>query len=359
MNTWRLLDPGPLPAWRQMALDAVVIRARAEHRVPDTIRFMEFEPHAALLGYHQALDLEVYADVCADLGVEVNRRITGGGAIYMDSRQLGWEICLSSQSSTLPAEPMQIYQKFASVVVETLAHFGIEAAFRPVNDVEVCGRKISGTGGTQWGDAWIYQGTLLIDFDVDTMLRVLRLPIEKLTDKEVSSFRQRTVTVRELLRGAVPPISEVKAVMVNALQKVLGVQVQPATLTPGEQEEWVRTQDDYRHMEWINRRRPPALGQDVLVGATKAQGGLLKASLVVDKGAQRIRRAFLSGDFFVYPERAVMDMEASLKEAPADPRLLRLLVQDHYEKGNRYVGVEIEDWMRVFELALSQQHASV
>ncbi|ADG07140.1 lipoate--protein ligase family protein [Kyrpidia tusciae] len=352
MEKWRLLDPGPMPAWRQMALDAVVIRARAEGRAPNTFRFMEFNPDAVLVGYHQAIDLELRRDECEALGIEYNRRITGGGAIYLDSRQLGWEICLRKDDPGLPADPETVYRRLSTVVIETLARWGIEARFRPVNDVEVDGRKISGTGGTEWGDALIYQGTLLVDFDVDTMIRVLRLPIEKLSDKEVDSFRRRTVTMRELL-GEAPEMTAVKGAMVEAAARVLGIDWGPPGLTPEEQEEWETIQDTYRDPEWIDRRKPPAVEPELRTVSTKAPGGLIKASVIVDPGAKRIRRAFITGDFFVYPERAVMDLEAMLKEAPADIRKIEELLRRHYDQGNRYIGVAVEDWLRLFEQALA------
>ena len=44
------------------------------------------------------------------------------------------------------------------------------------NDIEIDGRKISGTGGTESGIAFMFQGTMLVDFDVETMLRALRIP---------------------------------------------------------------------------------------------------------------------------------------------------------------------------------------
>lgn len=351
MKTWRVIDPGPLPAWRQMALDAVVIRARAEHRVPDTFRFMEFSPHTVLVGYHQALDLEVWREACIARGIELNRRITGGGAIYMDSRQLGWELCISKENPVLHVDPGQIYRQLSQVVVETLSTFGIAAQFRPVNDVEVNGRKISGTGGTQWGNALIYQGTLLVDFDVETMLSVLKLPIEKLTDKVVSSFQQRTVTLRELL-GEAPPITLVKNAMLRAVEQVLGVHLQTSSLSREEQTEWELIQHDYQKWDWIDRRKPPVGGQELRTASVKAQGGLMKATLILDPKANRIRRAFLTGDFFAYPERSVMDLEALLKEAPANLENLQELISTHYAEGNQYIGVQVEDWLRLLELAI-------
>lgn len=351
MTAWRLIDPGPLPAWQQMALDAVVIRARAAQKVPDTLRFMEFDPHTVLVGHHQAVDWEVDRAACERLGVEINRRITGGGAIYMDRRQLGWEMCLGRNNPALPSDSHQIYRTLSQVVIEALGRFGIDARFRPVNDVEVNGRKISGTGGVEWGEAMIYQGTLLVEFDVDTMLQVLKLPIEKLTDKEVASFRQRTVTMAELL-GAVPPMAEVKASVRSALESVLGITLKPEALSAQEEDEWIKTQDDYRLKSWIDRRRPPEGSYAVHSAAFKAPGGLLRAYLQVDTARRRIRRAFLTGDFFALPDRAPLDLEASLKDCPLDLDAVRNRIRHHLEDGNRYLGVEEDHWVEVIHRAL-------
>ena len=76
-------------------------------------------------------------------------------------------------------------------MVTALRILGVESGFRPRNDIEVNGRKISGTGGTESDGAFLFQGTMLIDFDVDTMLKSLRIPIEKLKAKEIDSIRER------------------------------------------------------------------------------------------------------------------------------------------------------------------------
>lgn len=352
MTRWRLIDPGPLPAWRQMALDSVMIRARDRNEIPDTLRFMEFSPHTVLVGYHQAVDLEVERARCQALNVEINRRVTGGGAIYMDSRQLGWEICVGQDSGRL-TDSDQVYRQLSEVVVEALASFGIPAAFRPVNDVEVNGRKISGTGGTRFGDALIYQGTLLVEFDVDLMIEVLKLPIEKLNDKQVASFRERIVTMAELL-GHVPPMAQVKEAVVKALEKVLNVTVSRDILTPSEEAAWHAEEETFRRDAWIDRRIPPDDYQYVVREASlKTPGGLLRARLLVDSKARRIHRAFLTGDFFVQPDRAPMDLEAQLKDAPWDLDRIRAIIRDHYTSSVQYLGVIPKDWENLLEKTLS------
>lgn len=354
-----MLDPGPLPAWRQMALDEVVIRHQAAGRTPNTFRFMQFNPHTALVGYHQAVDRELNRNICQDLGVEINRRITGGGAIYMDSRQLGWEFCLRQDSLAAAVNHDAIYQQLSQVVMRALSRWGIDARFRPVNDVEVGGRKISGTGGAAWGSALIYQGTLLVDFDLDTMLKVLKLPIEKMTDKVARSFRERMVTMAELLNQP-PMMDEVKTALAESVEAVMGVRLEPGALTEEEQAEWEASQDRYRLPEWIDRRRPPTSGGYRLLEAShKAPGGLLRASLQLDEQQHRIRRAFLTGDFFVYPERAVLDLEAEMKDVLATPEGLAQRIHVHYAGGPQYLGVSEQDWLALFMKALGAGQSAV
>ncbi|WP_020375980.1 lipoyl protein ligase domain-containing protein [Sulfobacillus thermosulfidooxidans] len=344
MEQWRLLDPGPLPAWQQMALDKVVIEARAQDVVPNTLRFMEFSPHTALVGYHQAVDLEINRDEAQLLGVDINRRITGGGAIYMDERQLGWELCVKFDEGKR-VRPETLYPKLAQVVIESLRSWGITAKFRPVNDVEIDGRKISGTGGADYHGAVIYQGTLLLDFDVETMIRVLRLPIEKLTDKVMDSFQKRLVTMREIL-GYVPAISDVKRSVEEALMQVLDVNLTRSDLTEDERRKWEHLAPSYRQSKWIDLRKVPQFANYPLHTLThKAPGGLIRCLIQTDQQIKHIKKAFITGDFFVYPERAVLDLEAALKDAPLQLTTLSAILQAHYQQGYNYMGVSVTDWL--------------
>ncbi|AEJ38959.1 biotin/lipoate A/B protein ligase [Sulfobacillus acidophilus TPY] len=339
---WRVLDFGPLPAWQQMALDAVIIRARAEDRVPNTLRFMEFSPHTALIGYHQAVDLEIHRDTALKLGVEINRRMTGGGAVYIDQRQLGWEFCLKFPDPHI--RPDALYPALASVVINTLRQWHISAEFRPVNDVEVQGRKISGTGGTEYQGAIIYQGTLLRDFDIETMIEVLRLPVEKLSDKVAQSFRQRLVTMKELL-GEAPPLSALKTAIMRAVEEIFDVSLVIGDLTPAEQMEWQATKESYRSPTWIDRRLADSHHVGLRQLAYKAPGGLIRIHASVEPERRRLRYVFITGDFFVQPDRAVLDLESLLKEAPLSPAAIEERIAAHYRTGVQYLGVSPQDWL--------------
>ena len=100
--------------------------------------------------------------------------------------------------------------------------FGVKAEFRPRNDLEVDGRKISGTGGSFDGDCFLFQGTLLIDFNLENLIKALRIPTEKLNRKELSSARERVISLSELL-GYAPPAPEIKAALAASFSRVFRV----------------------------------------------------------------------------------------------------------------------------------------
>jgi len=178
-----------------MCLNQIIMEMKGEIRSQNTLRFLQFKPRTVLVGYHQSVREEIRIDYCRQNSIDINRRITGGGALYFDENQLGWEIYADKSffGLSLPTQPL--FERLCAPTVTALKRLGLpDAAFRPRNDIEVNGRKISGTGGAESGAAFMFQGTLLVDFDVDTMLRALRIPTEKLKDKEIDSIRQRVPT---------------------------------------------------------------------------------------------------------------------------------------------------------------------
>ena len=82
MTIWRLLKLETHDAATNMAIDEAVLRARIADKVPNTVRFYRWKPSAVSIGRFQNVNNEVNLDNCAKHGVEMVRRITGGGAVY-------------------------------------------------------------------------------------------------------------------------------------------------------------------------------------------------------------------------------------------------------------------------------------
>jgi len=351
---WRLLDTGSLPAAANMALDKVILAARSQDIVPNTVRFLQFSPHCVLVGYHQAVELEVEEEYCFQHGIEINRRITGGGNLYWDEGQLGWEVFARKDTPGIPVRLNDMYRLMCECAVAGLVRLGIRASYRPANDIEVGGRKISGTGGTEIGDAFMYQGSLLTDFDVDTMVKCLKLPVQKLKDKQVKSFKERVTCLREVL-GYLPPMETIKQAMAEGFAEVLGVKLEPGKLTREEEEMLAQELPWFQSEKWIRGTRTLSQDNRLSIAEYKTPGGLIRVSLRLDRTRSLIKSAFITGDFFAYPERSILDLEAALKNSSIRASDVQKTVREFFASNEvRIPGVEPDDFCHALYLAINR-----
>ncbi|MFW9953077.1 MAG: DUF116 domain-containing protein [Candidatus Thorarchaeota archaeon] len=350
MSKWRLLDTGVMTGAENMALDDAILECRAYGRSPNTLRFLQFRPATVLVGFHQSISQEVRIEYCKQHNVEVNRRITGGGAILFTPSCLGWEIF--AEKSAQGIEEMRydldkLARLICSGTVRGLKKLGVDAEFRPKNDIEVNGRKISGTGGTERGGAFLYQGTLLIDFDVDLMLRTLRIPIEKLADKEIDSVKERVTCLKWEL-GYVPPLNDIKDAIKEGFQEVLSVEFERGELTSEETKEFVELLPEYLSEDWIDMVNPPKDHAGHVTAIRKTPGGLIRVSMSLNTAGNFIESSYITGDFQIFPQRAIMDLEAKLKNIAADEDTIRKNVLEFFEEsGARIFGVEPEELVQL------------
>jgi lipoate-protein ligase A len=315
VTAWRVIDTGIRRAAENFAFNRAILEARREGAIPSTLRFLQFRP-SALLGFHQSAEQELNLDYCREHTIDIQRRITGGGAIYMDPGQFGWELYLT-KADVGTANMEAIARRICEAAARAVSTFGLEARYRPRNDIEVNGRKISGTGGAFDGDALLYQGTLLVEFDVEKMVRCLRISGEKLSDKAIADARERVVNLKELL-GYAPLLAEVKQRMAETFAGEFGIAFEPGQITQREREIFDDALAEIDTPEWVYQVQGPKSDKPVLEAATKFAGGLLRAAVAYDRAGERIRQVRFTGDIFVNPPRTVADLEAALKDCAFD-----------------------------------------
>ncbi|BAU49541.1 lipoate--protein ligase [Sulfurifustis variabilis] len=312
---WRIIDTGLRRAAENIALNRALLESHQAGSSPHTLRFLRFEP-AALVGFHQSVAQELREDRCRAHGIAIQRRITGGGAIYFEPAQLGWELYLD-KSALGTADMGAIARRICEMAARGISALGVSAAYRPRNDIEVDGRKISGTGGAFDGDSIMYQGTLLIDFDIERMLQVLRIPAEKLLPKAIASARERVTTLKALL-GDAPRLEQIRHALTRAFAEGFGVDFEDRGLAPDEQRRFELAIGEIDTPAWVYSTDRPVDEAPVVEGLHRAEGGLVRVALAVDPARNRIKQAWFTGDFFVNPRRLVADLEAALRDSPLD-----------------------------------------
>jgi lipoate---protein ligase len=310
---FRVIDTGIRGGRANIAFDQALIEARKAGHIPDTIRFLRFRP-TALVGRHQLLSQELHLDYCRANGIEIGRRITGGGGIYLDEGQLGWELVFDRRGLGIRGLD-EAARRICEAAAAGIARLGVPARYRPRNDIEIDGRKISGTGGFFDGDTLFYQGTLLIDFHPARMMAVLNIPAEKLAKRALDAASARIVTLRELLGDRLPDRAAIYDALLAGFAD--GLRVAPEWGAPTRIEEELADRlfrDEVGTDEFVATPDLPASADNLVSASLTRPGGMVRADLRLEgTRRERIREALFTGDFFVTPPRVILDLEAALR----------------------------------------------
>ncbi len=309
---FRIIDTGVREGRSNIAFDPALIELRQQERVPDTIRFMRFPP-TALIGRHQDLSREINLEFCAEHGIGIVRRVTGGGAIYLDEGQLGWELVFHRSSLGIASLP-DLAAAICNAAAAGLRELGVPAKFRPRNDIEVDGRKISGTGGFFDGDILIYQGTVLVDMNPLHMVRALNIPAAKVAKHDLDTAEQRVVTLKELLGDELPDLETIQAALIRGFETHLGLMAVAGEITDAEEALASRYFDEeIGSDDFVAEIDNPGRKDRLLEGSFTGVGGTINSFVKLEGPTLGIlQRVLITGDFFVTPPRVVFDLEAAL-----------------------------------------------
>ncbi|QTE31554.1 lipoyl protein ligase domain-containing protein [Pengzhenrongella sicca] len=195
--TFELIHEAPQLPVLHVALDQVLAEELAAGRRGPTLRFWEWVDPAVVIGSFQSLRNEVDPEGADRHGVTVVRRISGGGAMFMEAGN-----CITF-SLVVPAslvDGLTFEQSYAFLddwVLGALADVGVTAAYAGLNDIASPAGKLAGAAQKRLvGGAVLHHVTMAYDIDADKMLEVLRIGREKLSDKGTTSAKKRVDPVR-------------------------------------------------------------------------------------------------------------------------------------------------------------------
>ncbi|MFF8641152.1 biotin/lipoate A/B protein ligase family protein [Streptomyces sp. NPDC015345] len=199
---WQLVHEGPQPPALHMALDEVLTQEVAAGRRPPTLRVWEWGAPSVIIGSFQSLANEVDQEGAARHGIDVVRRVSGGGAMFVEP---GNTITYSLSVPDALVQGLSFQDSYAYLddwVLGALADMGIKAWYQPLNDIATEAGKIAGAaqkrlvGPGGGAGAVLHHVTMSYDIDADKMLEVLRIGKEKLSDKGTKSAKKRVDPLR-------------------------------------------------------------------------------------------------------------------------------------------------------------------
>ena len=247
---WQLVHPGPLDPATHLALDQVLAEEVAAGRRKPTLRIWEWDKSAVVIGSFQSVKNEVDAENAAKYGFPVVRRISGGGAMFMEA---GAIITYSLYAPAELVQGMSFADSYAFLddwVLVALRSLGIEATYQPLNDIASPQGKIGGAAQKRLADgAVLHHVTMSYDLDAEKMVQVLRIGREKLSDKGTKSAQKRVDPLRSQT-GL--PRAEIIDRMIGTFRSLHGLQ--DDDITP---EEYARAEqlvvEKFGTDEWLYR----------------------------------------------------------------------------------------------------------
>ncbi|MEE9488739.1 MAG: biotin/lipoate A/B protein ligase family protein [Candidatus Brocadiales bacterium] len=254
---WRYVEDDGSSASFGLAADEYIARKVCTSTSTSTstfthvVRLYTYKDASVMLGRNQDVESEINLPCCAELGIDINRRPTGGGAIVMGKGQLGVAIAGPVTGRSALLDSKTTFSPFTRAIIVGLSLLGIKSEFRPKNDIYVKDGKIAGLATYTLDDngasAALYHASILADMDKDLMLRLLKKPGKKNTGNNGGAI---TTVSSEL--GRCVGTSELRGYIKRGIEKVLDAELVPEPFSQAELREIKRLEQvKYSSDSWI------------------------------------------------------------------------------------------------------------
>ena len=259
MNSWRLIDTGPLDGPANMALDEALLSCFDKERPRPLLRLYGWDPPALSVGRYQDARGALRLDLCEAEGVPVVRRMTGGGIIY-HARELTYSIVCSPEHLGLNGVK-EGFRRLCGFLLGTYGRLGLEASFavdsnstgerlgertafcfagKEEFDVLANGRKIGGNAQRRLSGAILQHGSIPLENRVRHGLRYL---------KEPAPGASNSVSLAEL--GLTPELESLKQLLADAFRERLAVNLVPEQPSAAELRCAAKLEEQkYRNNNW-------------------------------------------------------------------------------------------------------------
>jgi lipoate-protein ligase A len=238
MDTWRLLPLETHNAFMNMAIDEAILTARITNRIPNTLRLYRWQPSAVSIGKNRNPQEELYLDNCQKMGIDIVRRISGGGTVFHSATG---EVTYSviAKTANVGKDIPTVYQRIYEAITDALRLLGIAADYSTGNtkncpNLTVNGKKISGSAQTIRKGIVLQHGTLLLNVDLPKMFQLLL--VKTATPTQATQIAKRKITsIQNELGHSITPETAANA-LTQGFHNILKIQFEPNTLTVYEQE---------------------------------------------------------------------------------------------------------------------------
>jgi len=178
----------------------------------DLILYFYQNENAVIIGKNQNPWLECDLSRMETDGVQLVRRVSGGGAVYHDAENLNF--------SFIAGEDRYDLDRQLSLILHAVESFGISCRFSGRNDLEAGGKKFSGNAFADRRGKKLHHGTLLVNSDLTQLQNYLTVSPQKILSKGIDSVRSRVCNLSSFYPGLT--VSEVRKAIIKQFETECG-----------------------------------------------------------------------------------------------------------------------------------------
>ena len=251
-HEWEILLPMEIPIYTQVALDQILTEDVGAGRANPAMRLWRWplSDPSVVIGSFQSYSNEIDAQAVEKYGIKVARRISGGGAMFMEA---GNAVTYSLYTPTSLVDGMSFSDSYPFLdawVMEALQRMDVKAFYEPLNDISTPEGKIGGAAQKRLASGtMLHHVTMSYDIDAQKMTEVLRIGREKVSDKGSTSAQSR---VHPLRRQTGLTGEDIWDIMIDTFQKRYNAATREVTADELSRAEALAEQKFKTH-EWIHR----------------------------------------------------------------------------------------------------------
>jgi lipoate-protein ligase A len=266
-RSWRFIDTGVNNAMLNMAIDEAILDEHIQGGVPPTLRIYQWDPPALSLGYNQRIERDVDIAKCQEAGVEVVRRITGGGAV-LHARELTYSI-VSAVDDGIPESVAGSYRFLSQGLIASYKILGLDVELKPgrnmtrstacfsvatLADLTYQGKKLAGSAQARRGNALLQHGSLPIHSHADDLFSLLRFPSEMFRHKARSLYNKQMLTLDDVISEDID-VQDLGESLRKGFTQALGIRFYDDGLTEAEiRRSQTLAAEKYGTDEWNHRK---------------------------------------------------------------------------------------------------------
>ena len=170
-----LISPS-LTVTENIELDKQLLEDVGAGALPPFFRIWKYTDEAVVIGVSQKQEDFVRTRDCENDGVQVLKRFSGGGAVFIGRGCLVYSVVRKLGDKIKPLDVQGAYRHILSIAIDSFCRLNIKVDFHRPCDLAVEGRKICGNAQAQKRGAVLVHGSFLINADTDRVSRYLKYP---------------------------------------------------------------------------------------------------------------------------------------------------------------------------------------